>query len=165
MSSPLADGKIVVITGGGRGIGRETALLFAEEGAAAVVVADVDEAQGSETVELVREHGSDGVHLTIDVSRADDVKRMVNETVRIFGRVDAAYNNAALLGPMQPLHECSLAHFDSTTGVNLRGVFLCMKYQILAMLSHGGGAIVNASSGAGVAASGACLYMAPRSTP
>jgi NAD(P)-dependent dehydrogenase (short-subunit alcohol dehydrogenase family) len=159
----LADGMVAVVTGAGRGIGRETALLFAEEGAAAVVVADTDVQAAEETAALIEDRGPKATSMGVDVSSPDDVQRMVDATVERYGRIDAAYNNAAVHGPLKPLHECTPEELAAVVAVNLSGVFLCMKFQIEAMLAQRSGAIVNAASGAGLAGvRGMSLYSATK---
>jgi NAD(P)-dependent dehydrogenase (short-subunit alcohol dehydrogenase family) len=143
------DGAVGIVTGGSSGIGRATALRFAEEGAA-VTVADVDEAGGRETVDLVEDAGSEAVFVETDVSDPDDVADMVAETVDTFGGLDAALNNAGIF----PEHKSTVEH---TRGewlhgleVNLVGIWNCLREQIPAMLEDDGGAIVNTSSELGL---------------
>jgi NAD(P)-dependent dehydrogenase (short-subunit alcohol dehydrogenase family) len=142
-------GKAAFVTGGGSGIGRVTALAFAERGARVAVVGHIAE-QVEETVELVRQAGGQAIALVCDVTRADEVEAAVVQTVDAFGRLDFAFNNAGIEQPVKPIVEVSEDEWDRLMAVNLRGVFLCMKQQIPAMLKSGGGVIVNTSSGAGV---------------
>ncbi|MEO1034899.1 MAG: glucose 1-dehydrogenase [Pseudomonadota bacterium] len=145
----LAEGKVAVVTGGARGIGRETSLLFAEEGAD-VFVSDILDEQGRETVELIRDYGRQAEYVRCDTSSANDVERMVNQCVDRFGRLDCLVNNAGIEGDIAPITDGDEAAFDRLTAVNLRGVWLCMKYGIAAMRGCGnGGAVVNMSSLAG----------------
>jgi NAD(P)-dependent dehydrogenase (short-subunit alcohol dehydrogenase family) len=146
----LVDGKVALVAGAGLGIGRDTCVVLAEEGATAVVVVDVEADTAAETARLVEQAGADARIVRADVSNEADVRRMVEETVAAYGRLDCACNNAGILGPQQPIHEISLADFERVLSVNLRGVFLGMKYELAQMLAQGGGAIVNTSSGAGI---------------
>jgi NAD(P)-dependent dehydrogenase (short-subunit alcohol dehydrogenase family) len=143
------DGKIAIVTGAAGGIGRASAQAFAARGAH-VVVADIDAGHGSETVSLIAASGGSAQFVRTDVSRADDVRAMVDTTVREHGRVDFAHNNAGVPAANLPIAELPEAEWDRVMGVMLRGVFLCMKYEIPAMLAAGGGAIVNTASGAGL---------------
>ncbi|MDB4941469.1 MAG: short-chain dehydrogenase/reductase [Labilithrix sp.] len=144
------DGKVAFVTGGASGIGRAAALAFAADGAA-VVVADVSEAESIETVRLVEQRGARGLAVRCDVNVAADVEAAVSKTVETFGRLDFAFNNAGVEPKaLVPAAETPLEEWDRIVNIDLRGVFLCMKYEIPRMLEHGGGAIVNTSSGAGV---------------
>lgn len=142
-------GKVAVVTGASSGIGRATALAFAREGAS-VVVADRDEAGGQETVAMIRDVGSTAFHVTCDVSQDADVARMVDATVRTYGRLDCACNNAGIEGVQATTAEYPREEWDRVLAVNLTGVWLCMKHEIPVMLAHGGGAIVNMASILGV---------------
>jgi NAD(P)-dependent dehydrogenase (short-subunit alcohol dehydrogenase family) len=146
--SVFAD-KVAFVTGASSGIGRATAVAFARAGAAVAVV-DIDEAGTAATTELISEFGGSALPLVADVTQEGDVKAAVRATVEQFGRLDAAFNNAGIEQPVAPLAEVSIAEFDRLVAVNLRGVFSCMRAQIPEMLNHGGGTIVNTSSGAGV---------------
>lgn len=143
--------KVALVTGGSSGIGRATALKFASEGAS-VVVSDMDAEGGEETVRQIEDAGGEAVFIRADVSSEDDVKALIAEAIDTFGRLDYAHNNAGILGSFGPLHETDTALYDKIVAVNQRGVFLCMKYEIPAMLQNGGGAIVNTSSAAGIQA-------------
>ncbi|MDP1730806.1 MAG: SDR family oxidoreductase [Devosia sp.] len=145
----LVQGKIALVTGAGAGIGRATALKFAEEGAK-VVVSDIESDGGEETVDLVRKNGGDASFFKADVSKADEVQAMVAHTVATYGRLDCACNNAGIEGTLAPMAEQTEESFDRVVAVNLRGVFLCLRAEITAMLKTGGGAIVNLSSVAGL---------------
>jgi len=142
-------GKSVLVTGAASGIGRETALAFAAQGAK-VVVSDVSEA-GNQTVEAIRAAGGEAVFVRGDVSKSADVKATVAEAVRAFGRLDIAVNNAGIDPEVSPEAEWDEAVFAKVIAVNLEGVFLCMKHEIEQMLAQGdGGAIVNVASMAGL---------------
>jgi len=143
------DGKVALVTGGANGIGRATALAFAREGAR-VVVSDIDDAGGAESVRLIAEDGGEAEYVRADVSRPDDVRSLMERTVAAFGRLDFAFNNAGIEGQSAPTDECSEENWDRVMAINLKGVWLCMKEQIPHMLRQGGGAIVNCSSIAGV---------------
>ena len=144
------EGKVAFVTGAGGGIGRAAALAFARAGAG-VVVADLAEEANQETATLIEQAGGHAVAVRCDVTRADDVQAALQTTVDEFGRLDAAFNNAGIeQATKQPAAELSEEEWDRIVAVNLRGVFLCLKYEIPLMLRQGGGAIVNTSSGAGV---------------
>jgi len=155
--------KVVVVTGGTSGIGREAAVLFAEAGAK-VVVAGRREAEGSETVELVRAAGGDALFVKTDVSKASEVETLVKKAVEKFGRLDVAFNNAGIEGVWVPIISQSERDWDRTIEINLKGVWLCLKYEIRQMLKQGGGgSIVNMSSIAGLMGSaGAAAYGASK---
>ena len=142
-------GKVALVTGAASGIGRATALAFAREGAN-VVVADVDQAGLDGTVGDIQGGGGEALGVRADVSREADVVAMVAKAVETFGRLDCAFNNAGIGGVAKVLHECDPADFDRVVGVNLTGVFLCMKHELTAMLPQGSGAIVNNASVAGI---------------
>ncbi len=142
-------GKVAFVTGAANGIGRAAALAFAREGAG-VVVADVSERGNRETARLVEEAGGRALAVRCDVSRAEDVKAALDRTIEVFGRLDYAFNNAGVEQPVAPVADITEEEWDRIVSVDLRGVFLCMKHEIPLMLRHGGSAIVNTSSGAGV---------------
>ena len=137
-------GKVALVTGGASGIGRATALVFAREGAK-VVVADLVAEGGEDTARLIKETGADAFFVKCDVSKAVDVEAMVKKAVDTYGRVDCAFNNAGV-GVMKSTVECKEEEWDRVLSVNLKGVWLCMKYEIIQMLKQGSGAIVNTSS-------------------
>jgi NAD(P)-dependent dehydrogenase (short-subunit alcohol dehydrogenase family) len=147
----LLNDKVSIITGGAVGIGRASALAFAREGSK-VVVADVSRKGGQETVDLIRKTGADATFIPCDVTRANEVEALVDKTVATYGRLDCAFNNAGSEGEIAPLVECSEENFDRVINVNLKGVWLCMKYEMRQMLKQGSGAIVNMASVAGVVA-------------
>ncbi|MFD2174831.1 SDR family NAD(P)-dependent oxidoreductase [Rhodobacter lacus] len=154
-------GKVVLVTGGSTGIGRATALAFARQGAK-VAIGNLTGA-GQNTAQEIRDAGGEAIFVPADVSNAASVAALVEATVDAFGRLDCAFNNAGILPPTLPLHEMTEAHFDSVVAVDLKGVFLCMKYEITAMLKTGGGAIVNTTSVAGVIADpGMAPYVAAK---
>ena len=141
--------QVAFVTGATSGIGRATALAFAEAGAD-VVVADISEDGNQETAALIEARGGRALAVRCDVTDSGDVQAALNRTVETFGRLDFAFNNAGVEQPGATAAEISEDEFDRVVGINLRGIFLCLKYEIPLMLAHGGGAIVNTSSGAGV---------------
>ena len=145
------EGRAVLITGAGSGIGREAALVFAREGAK-VMVSDINEKGGEETVSLVKQKGGTASFVRCDVSKGPEVEAMVKAVVDTYGRLDAAFNNAGVEGDTNAtLISCTEENFDLNIAVNLKGVWWCMKYEIEQFLRQGTpGAIVNASSLAGV---------------
>jgi NAD(P)-dependent dehydrogenase (short-subunit alcohol dehydrogenase family) len=157
------ENKVVLVTGGTSGIGRETAVLFAKSGAK-VVVAGRREQEGEETVELIRAAGGNGLFVKTDVIKASDVETLVQKTVEKFGRLDVAFNNAGVEGAWVPIVRQSEADWDRTIEVNLKGVWLCLKYEIRQMLKQGGGgAIVNMASIMGsIGSAGAAAYTASK---
>ena len=143
-------GKVAIVTGGSSGIGRATAIAFAREGVK-VVVASRRIKEGEETVQLVKQAGSEGFFIRTDVAKAADVRAMVEKTVATYGRLDYAFNNAGVIEQTPgPLVEQSEETFGRIMDINVKGVWLSMKYEIPEMLKRGGGAIVNMSSVAGV---------------
>ncbi len=142
-------GKAAFVTGAAIGIGRAAALAFAREGAS-VAVADVSEQGIRETARLIEEAGGRALAVRCDVSREEDVKAALDKTVEAFGRLDVAFNNAGVEQAMEAAADVPVEEWDRIVGIDLRGVFLCMKHEIPLMLKGGGGAIVNTSSGAGV---------------
>jgi NAD(P)-dependent dehydrogenase (short-subunit alcohol dehydrogenase family) len=157
------EGKVALVTGGTSGIGRDTAVLFAKAGAK-VVVAGRREREGEETVELVRAAGGDGLFVKTDVSKATEVDALVQKTVERFGRLDVAFNNAGIEGVFAPIIRQSEEDWDRTIAINLKGVWLCLKYEIRQMLKQGGGgAIVNMASIIGlVGSAGVAAYSASK---
>ena len=144
-------GQVVVITGAGAGIGRATALAFAAEGLS-VIVADVDVPRAEQTVELIRAAGGSAHCVPCDVTRELDVKHLMEQTLLIYGRFDYAFNNAGIEIEQGRLADGTQDEFDAIMGVNVKGVWLCMKYQLPLLMAQGGGAIVNTASVAGLGA-------------
>lgn len=144
------EGKVALITGGSTGIGRATALAFADAGAKVVLANAHSVAEGEELERLIHSRGGHALFVQADVSRADEVAGLVARTVEHFGRLDYAFNNAGVGGPPASVVDTDEAAWDMVLDVNLKGVWLSMKYQIPAMLRGGGGAIVNMSSAAGL---------------
>src|SRR5438552_3300708 len=142
-------GKVTFVTGAANGIGRAAALAFARAGAS-VVVADVSEQGNHETAGMIEEAGGRALAIRCDVTRAEDVKAALDKAVEAFGRLDFAFNNAGVEQATAPLADITEEEWDRIISIDLRGVFLCMKYEIPLMLKQGGGVIVNTSSGAGV---------------
>jgi NAD(P)-dependent dehydrogenase (short-subunit alcohol dehydrogenase family) len=143
------DSKVAFVTGATSGIGRATALAFGRDGAS-VVVADVATDGNQQTARMIEQAGGQSLAVSCDVTRADDIKAALHTAVERFGRLDIAFNNAGIEQPIKPAAEISDDEWDRLVAVNLRGAFLSMKHEIELMLQHGGGAIVNTSSGAGV---------------
>ena len=140
--------KVAIVTGGSSGIGRATAV--AKEERAKVVVAARREKEGKETAQLVKEAGSEGIFVRIDVTNEEDVRALVERTVKEYRGLDYALNNAGFDEAETSLIEETSSDFDKIMNVNVKGVWLCMKYEIPEMIRKGAGAIVNMSSGAGV---------------
>ena len=157
------EGKVGLVTGGTSGIGRETAVLFAKAGAK-VVIAGRREADGHETVELIRAAGADGLFVKTDVSKASEVEALVHKVVENFGRLDIAFNNAGIEGVWAPIVQQSEDDFDRTININLKGVWLCLKSEIQQMLYQTtGGSIVNMASVMGlVGSAGSSAYSASK---
>lgn len=143
------EGQVALVTGGSSGIGRASALAFAAKGAG-VVVASRREEESAETVALIEEAGGKAIFVQTDVAKSDEVQRLVAKTIEQFGRLDFAFNNAGIEGqPFVPLADYSEEMWDSVIAINLKGVFLCMKYQLPHLLKTKG-AIVNMASVAGL---------------
>lgn len=155
--------KIALVTGGTSGIGRATAIAYARAGAK-VVVSGRREQEGKETVALIEKAGGTGLFVRADVAKEADVKNLVEATLRAYGRLDLAFNNAGIESSViKPTHEQDDADFDRVFAINVKGVYLSMKHEIPAMLKGGGGSIVNTSSIAGlVGMPGAGPYVASK---
>ena len=143
------EGKAILVTGGGSGIGRATAVLLAKQGAK-VMIADYVPEGALKTVAMIKEAGGTADCLAADVSVTKQVEMMVAKTVETYGRIDGAFNNAGIEGKMAGTIDTSEENFDRTIAINLKGVWLCMKYEIPQMLKQGGGVIVNTASIAGL---------------
>ena len=143
------DSKVAFVTGAASGIGRATALAFARE-RANVVVADIDQRGNQDTVRMIEDLGGRALAVNCDVTRSEDVQSALTKTVKRFGRLDYAFNNAGAEQQPKPTADITEEEWDRIITINLRSVFLCLKYEIPLMLQHGGGAIVNTSSGAGI---------------
>ena len=148
MAGSLA-GKVALVTGASSGIGRASALAFAREGAR-VVVADVTVEGGQETVRLIKHAGGEALFVEANVAQAAEVESLVQQAVATYGRLDCAHNNAGVEGQAAFTADDTEANWDRVLAVNLKGVWLCMKYEIRQMLAQGGGAIVNTASGVGL---------------
>ncbi|TVR86695.1 MAG: SDR family oxidoreductase [Saprospirales bacterium] len=141
------EGKVALVTGGAFGIGRATAIEFARRGAK-VVVSDIIE--DKETMNAIEELKGDAIFVKCDVGKREDIERLMKKTVEHFGRLDYAFNNAGIEGEAGDTQTCTEENWDRTININLKGVWLCMKYQIPIMLKQNGGAIVNCASIAGL---------------
>lgn len=154
--------KVALITGGTSGIGRATALAFAREGAK-VVVSGRRVEEGNETVRQIKAAGGEATFVKVDVSKEAEVKNLVDATLRTYGRLDYAFNNAGVDGTMGPIVEQTEANYDFVLDINVKGTLLSMKYELPALLKSGGGAIVNMSSVAGtIGFPGMSVYIASK---
>jgi NAD(P)-dependent dehydrogenase (short-subunit alcohol dehydrogenase family) len=145
------EGKVALVTGGGTGIGRAGAMRLAEEGAQ-VVIAGRRAAELEATAQVIAGRGGRAFPVVADVSKPEEVERLVAATLKLCGGLDLAWNNAGALGPFAPVAELNIADFDAVFAVNLRGLLLCLKEELRVMMARGGGAIVNTSSWTTVAA-------------
>jgi NAD(P)-dependent dehydrogenase (short-subunit alcohol dehydrogenase family) len=168
MEKRLVD-RVAIVTGGASGIGKVAAQIFAREGASVIVATDSNIKGGEETVDSIKSAGGEASFVRCDVSSASDVEAMVNECIRKYGRLDYAFNNAGIgpdgkRVPLALTAECPEDIWDRTLAINLKGVFLCMKYELQQMLKQQYGVIVNTSSvGAVKPAQGFCAYNASKS--
>lgn len=147
---PVWNEQVALVTGASAGIGRATALAFAGEGAR-IVVADLLEAEGEETVKLIQDRGGEAVFVKTDVASPAEVANLVGRAIASYGRLDIAFNNAGVEGELATTAECSEDSWDRTLSINLKGVWLCMKHELPRMLERKRGSIVNCSSVAGLA--------------
>lgn len=143
-------GKVALVTGGTTGIGQESAIALAGVGAK-VIVAGRGIERGEETVNLIQKEGGEATFIKADISQAAEVEAMVNEAVETYGSLDCAFNNAGTEGKLAPITELSEEDLNKVIDINLKGTWLCLKYEITQMLKQGNGAIVNTSSGYGEA--------------
>ena len=143
--SKLFAGKVALVTGGATGIGRAASLRYAQEGAKVAVV-DINGDEAQATVKAIAAIGGDAAFIRADMTNAADIAEMVAETVRQFGRLDAAFNNAGTSGRFTNVVDCTEDEWDFVANLNLKSVWLCMKHEIPAMIASGGGAIVNTAS-------------------
>ena len=156
------DGKVALVTGSGNGIGRATALAFARE-KARIVVSDIDVEAGEETVRMIQALGAEAAFVKADVAEESDIKALVEASVKAYGSLDCAVNNAGIEGDILPIAENPVENWERVIRINLTGVWLSMKYEIQQMLKQGGGAIVNMASIEGlIAFPGASPYVAAK---
>ena len=156
------EGKVALVTGGGSGIGRATSLAFAREGAK-VVIGNRNVQRGEETVAMIQKAGGTASFKKTDVLVTKDIEALVDYAVKTYGGLDLAFNNAGVEGDVAPLIEQTEANYDAVMNVNVKGVWLSMKYEIPRMLERGGGAIVNCSSVAGlIGFPNLAIYMASK---
>nr|WP_242038713.1 SDR family oxidoreductase [Chroococcidiopsis sp. [FACHB-1243]] len=141
--------KVALVTGGTSGIGRATAIAMGAAGAK-VVFSGRRDAEGEQTAKMIRETGAECLYVHSDVTNEAEVQALVEKTIATYGRLDCGFNNAGIESPFKLLHEQSIEHFDTIMSINVRGLFLCMKYEIQQMLKQGAGAIVNTSSTTGL---------------
>lgn len=146
METPFKN-KVALVTGGSFGIGRATAVAFAKKGAKVVIADWIDD---KETLNLIKSAGGEAVFVKCDVSKNAEVKALIEKAVAAFGRLDYSFNNAGIEGFMAPTKDCTEENWDKTIGVNLKGIWLCMKYEIPEMLKQGKGVIINCASIAGL---------------
>lgn len=147
----IFSGKVAIVTGGTSGIGRAAAIAYAQQGAK-VVVAGRRSLEGEETVKVIKDAGGEALFIQTDVTQESNIKTMVDKTVEVFGRLDIAFNNAGAYGENSSLSDQSNSEYDRIMDVNVKGVWLSMKYQIAQMIKQGSGAIVNSASILGVVA-------------
>jgi NAD(P)-dependent dehydrogenase (short-subunit alcohol dehydrogenase family) len=154
--------KVALVTGGNSGIGRATALAFAKDGAK-VVIAARRENLGQAVVQEIQKESGEAIFIKTDVTRPSDIENLFKKIMENYGKLDYAFNNAGAGGPMNRLGKETMETWDLVMNTNLRGVWLCMKYEIQQMLRQGGGAIVNTASTVGISGSpGAAIYSASK---
>jgi NAD(P)-dependent dehydrogenase (short-subunit alcohol dehydrogenase family) len=158
----ILQGKVIVVTGAGGGIGRAASLVLADAGAS-IIVSDVNDDSARATLDALHAQGGVGTFVKADLASEDDVRKLVERTVSTYGRLDGAFNNAGLEQCALPLHELTTTQWERAIRVDLTSVFWCLKYQVIAMLGSGGGAIVNTASSLGqVAIQNASEYIAAK---
>jgi NAD(P)-dependent dehydrogenase (short-subunit alcohol dehydrogenase family) len=158
----ILQGKSIIVTGAGGGIGRATSLVLADA-CASVIVSDINDDAARSTLDELRARGGTGTFVKADLAAEDDVRKLVDQVVSRYGRLDGAFNNAGLEQCALPLHELTTAQWERAIRVDLTSVFWCLKYQVIAMLASGGGAIVNTASALGqVAIQNAGEYIAAK---
>jgi NAD(P)-dependent dehydrogenase (short-subunit alcohol dehydrogenase family) len=156
------ENKVAIITGAGSGIGKAISLLYSSEGAK-IVVSDINEKAGAETVNAIKSKGGDAIFVKADTSIAEDNKKIADQAIKEFGALHIAVNNAGIGGPINFVGEYPVEGWDKVISINLSGVFYGMRYQIPAMLKSGGGSIVNVSSILGKAGTkGSAAYVAAK---
>ncbi len=157
----ILENKVVLVTGGTSGIGKATALALGVAGAK-IVFSGRREQEGEDTAAQIRQLGAECLFVRSDVSSEEDVKALVMHTVETYGKLDCAFNNAGIDPPIKPLHEQSVEDFDKIMAINVRGLFLCMKYEIQQMLAHGGVIVNNSSMGGLIGFPGVSPYIASK---
>jgi NAD(P)-dependent dehydrogenase (short-subunit alcohol dehydrogenase family) len=158
----MLENKVAIITGAGSGIGKAISLLYAKEGAK-IVVSDIDEKHGNEVVSEIKSNGGEAIFVKADTSKPEDNKNLVEQTVKQFGGLHLAVNNAGIGGPIGPTGEYPVDGWDKVISINLSGVFYGLRYQIPAILKSGGGSVVNmASILAKVGTKGSAAYVAAK---
>lgn len=156
------ENKVAIVTGGGSGIGKAISLLYATEGAK-LVISDVNEQGGNETANEIKSKGGDAIFVNADTSKPDDSRNVVEQAVKTFGGLHIAVNNAGIGGPLKPIGEYPIDGWEKVISINLSGVFYGLRYQIPAMLTSGGGSIVNIASILGkVGTPNSCAYVAAK---
>jgi NAD(P)-dependent dehydrogenase (short-subunit alcohol dehydrogenase family) len=156
------EGKVALVTGAASGIGKSIALLYAKNGAK-VVISDIDDPGGQETVEEITKVDGEAIYLHADVSKPDECMRLVGQALAKYDRLDFACNNAGIGGEQNPVAQLSVEGWNQTIAINLSGVFYCMRYEIQAMLKNNGGSIVNMASILGqVGFAGAAAYVSAK---
>jgi NAD(P)-dependent dehydrogenase (short-subunit alcohol dehydrogenase family) len=158
----VLENKVALVTGGTSGIGKATAIALGIAGAK-VVFSGRREAEGEDVANSIRKSGAECLFVRSDVSVEADIQTLIQQTVATYGRLDCAFNNAGIASPAKPLHKHSLEDFDDLMAVNVRGLFLCMKYELQQMITQGSGVIVNNSSTSGLFAfAGTSPYVASK---